>query len=154
MPATNPIAASLKKKNDKVISKSLSLLKQRVETASKEAFGDLLIEALNIAMERHEVMGLEAHLGGVDESYAWVILHNGMVYKSYVYKNGGALHYASMAQNMAKFQAEMQNGWCGVLIAGMSPAGYFKVEREVEILKYVHSVIRHKFPATFKKYSV
>lgn len=122
------------KQNNAIIKKAFERLAIRKDKIVCEALKDIMREALDYALELHELEHLGLHLVMGDD-YAWAVVHDGKVEAFDVYTtedNSGTAW--TMLFNYVQTNEVPDTGWVGILMAGMTAAPY-KWEKEEDILR-------------------
>jgi len=108
----------------------------------------LLESAVKIALEAHD----ERHQAHVEtgDTYGWMLVHDGKIEEIAVVateKDEGK------ASQMLRSKADElpDTGWCGVVMAGLTPADYFAVDYEYGMLDYAMQMTRDDFHRHFRR---
>lgn len=135
--------------NRKVIDSTVKQFKQSANIVFQKGMEDMLNYAVEFALHSHDE-GHQQHLIQGD-SYGWGLFHNSRLvsYKivSQVSKKKNQLLSAIRSVNVPNTKS-----WCGVIMAGMSPMGYFSTDYEIEILELTKDEIRANFSRYFKPF--
>lgn len=106
--------------NSKVISAAFARLRQSSEVRFRMGMELLMDYAMNAALENHDDRHQQHLVMG--DTYGWIIFHDGVEVSRKVLGSGdGDVSSRLGAVN------HFGKGWCGVLMAGMAPMGYFNV---------------------------
>lgn len=139
----------MKSKNEQTIKKAFARLADEKHKIMVASLRDLLDSAVKFAFERHHALGLPGHLETGD-SYGWALAYNGEMIDMWISKgydeiSGGVseeLEYLALKDNV---------GYIGIVMAGLNPPHYYKVEYEQAVIDDTIHFTAHNFDRYFKK---
>lgn len=139
----------MKSRNEQTIKKAFERLATNKHNIIVNSMKSLLENAVKFALERHHEKGLPSHLETGD-SYGWALAFNSEMIAMEVTKGydeilGGVseeLEYLALKDNV---------GYIGIVMAGLNPPSYYKVEYEDDIIEDTIHFTAHDFDRYFKK---
>ena len=139
----------MKSRNEQTIKNAFERLATNKHNIIVNGMKPLLDNAVKFALKRHHAEGLPGHLETGD-SYGWALAYNGEMIAMEVTKGydeilGGVseeLEYLALKDNV---------GYIGIVMAGLNPPSYYKVEYEDDIIEDTLHFTAHDFDRYFKK---
>ena len=139
----------LYEQNKKTIKEAVAKFRENAEGVFEKGMADLLDNAVQFALDSHDE-GHQQHLKQGD-SYGWALFRGKKMvrYKifSQVANKKNAMYHA-----MKSVDVPGSKTWCGVIMAGMTPVGYFSTDYELNIFALTKEEIKTKFDSYFKPY--
>lgn len=110
--------ATLAETNSQTISAAFARLRQSSEDRFRIGMERLLDFAVQAALEHHDDSHQQHLLLG--DTYGWVLFHNGVEISRSVVGSGDG----DVSSRLTEV-SHTTKGWCGIVMAGMQPMGYF-----------------------------
>lgn len=134
--------------NDRTIENAFERLSGTSAKAVEDGMRRLLDEAMMFALQIHDAEHRK-HIEAGD-SYGWALWHDGSVVDTRVRAKSGSTE-ASVDTELRTMQPPSQSGWCGVIMAGMTPKYWFSIDYENDILNMTADEVKDNFHKYFKK---
>lgn len=137
----------MKPKNDKIIERAFDRLARSEETIIRNGMCALLADAVKQALELHDDKHRIHVIKG--DTYGWALVHDARLERLQVTslpENEGN----ATEQLQKKANSIMENGWYGIVMAGMKPS-YYVIKYEKEILGSTIRFTQDNFLQYFKK---
>lgn len=142
--------SNLKETNKKVIEAAIKHFKEQTNVCFQKGMEDLLDAAVEFALASHDE-GHQQHLIQGD-SYGWALFRNKQ-FVSYKIFSRVRKKENELLQEMKTIQPPSSKCWCGVIMAGMQPVGYFSIDYELNIFELTKDEIKANFNRYFKPLS-
>lgn len=142
-----------KRRNEATIDKAFKGLIHNKHQHLISGLKGLLDDSVNYALNMHKEKNLHNHLATGD-SYGWAIGYNGKcldvkvtIGKNYAEQGASVSEtLSSLASNHSKGQ-----GYIGIVMAGMEPSSFYKLEYEEEILYNTVEMVAAELERYFTK---
>lgn len=139
----------MKAKNEKVINKAFERLNATKHRTIIDGLRGLLDAAVTFALQRHHERHLGGHLESGD-SYGWAIGYKGSVVDLKITVGTNYAEDASVEDTLNFLASEHSDaGYVGIVMAGMEPSYFYKVEHEEEILYDTINLVAGDFDRYF-----
>lgn len=142
----------MKSRNDKVIENAFKRLALVKHTSIIDGMTALLRSAVTFALRRHKERHLPAHLDAGD-SYGWALGHKGQCLAVEV--TTGTIYSDRSVKEMLEAEvsnlSSTTNKYVGIVMAGMDPPQFYKIEHEEEILEDTMDLVEGDFDRYFHK---
>lgn len=138
-------------KNNKIIENAFKRLAATEHLTIVGGLKAILDAAVVFALQRHKERGLPAHQESGD-SYGWALGYQGQCVAIKV--TVGTIYSDKSVREMlesAVMRYSSQNKYVGIVMAGMDPPQFYKLEHEEEILNDVMDLVAGDFDRYFHK---
>ena len=139
-------------KNEKIIENAFKRLASNEHFAIVDGMKALLDASVAFALQRHKEEGLPAHQEAGD-SYGWALGYQGQcvdikVNTGYNYSEQSV---RDILQSEVVRHSTSKSRYVGIVMAGMDPPSFYKVEHEEEILYDTINMVAGDFDRYFQK---
>lgn len=142
------MAVSNEKRNVKTIERAIKLFQKEAEKVFIAGFESLLRDAVKICLDMHDRrMHMHTEIG---DSYGWIMFHDKKEIKREV--NAGTAEATGNANASLSAVNITDDGWVGVVMAGMDPPQYFAINYEFWVMRRaINKLSSRNFSKYFKK---
>lgn len=136
------------KQNEKVIKAAFARFAKSKDMSIRMGMYRLLERAVKAALEFHD----EDHQSHIElgDTYGWMLVVNGRIDKIEV--NAEAEKVGKASQMLRTYEGKVPNeGYVGVVMAGMQPANFFTINYEKRILESTIQITKYNFNQFFRK---
>lgn len=136
------------KQNEKVIKAAFARLAKSKDMSIRMGMYRLLERAVKAALEFHD----EDHQSHIElgDTYGWMLVVNGRIDKIEV--NAEAEKVGQASQMLRTYEGKVPDeGYVGVVMAGMQPANFFTINYEKRILESTIQITKYNFNQFFRK---
>lgn len=134
-------------KNNNTISSAFARMFADKSASIENALTTILEAGVSIALDLHDTFH-QNHIENGD-SYGYAIWHDGELSKVKIWSETESAN--SVRSALTSFGAPSSTGWCGIVMAGMNPAEYYKFDYEIDILNTTVSQIEQDFGKYFTR---
>lgn len=120
--------------NNQAIQRAFRKALANIDKVEQDGMIRLLEWGVEECFKAHKDYGYQRHLE-MGDSYGWMLLHNGVEVRRKLFAEGAeAEGNANTSLDYVKAKLP-QNGWVGVVLAGMNPPTYFSVAYEFKVMR-------------------